>query len=416
MKIMEKETNTEKLLQNIDETTPSQDEELAFIAYQENVTRSKEEKRTRWILIALTVAIYLLGLGLFAIIVQTVYNINQIAGLVTGAVLLVLYTICFVIVIVSIFSKHSFDLEFKKRNTGHFSERANNKVRWEIAKNITEQSVVLNYVENQEKKEFLNKAEAEKVDAFTTITKLLEKYPNHIPGSTNPDSQKLAESLSISMRKDGVIYKKAKKLILRRAVSTGCLTALSQNAIVDASVVAIKNVQLIKDLIWLYGFRPTNAEMTKILSRVVRNVCVAIGFNSMPKSTTWASKVFNKDSSNFLIQLLGQAIDMGAQFLGNGAMTYLVGKYTVNALLSQYRIQDLYRIKDLKNYEIEMTSATVHEINAEIEVEVKELSNKPEEIEEKKEALPKPEETEKKKKWKFPFFKKRKEGVEKDKH
>ncbi len=409
---MEKETNTEKLLQNIDETTPSQDEELAFIAYQENVTRSKEEKRTRWILIALTVAIYLLGLGLFAIIVQTVYNINQIAGLVTGAVLLVLYTICFVIVIVSIFSKHSFDLEFKKRNTGHFSERANNKVRWEIAKNITEQSVVLNYVENQEKKEFLNKTEVEKVDAFTTITKLLEKYPNHIPGSTNPDSQKLAESLSISMRKDGVIYKKAKKLILRRAVSTGCLTALSQNAIVDASVVAIKNVQLIKDLIWLYGFRPTNAEMTKILSRVVRNVCVAIGFNSMPKSTTWASKVFNKDSSNFLIQLLGQAIDMGAQFLGNGAMTYLVGKYTVNALLSQYRIQDLYRIKDLKNYEIEMTSVTVHEINAEIEVEVKELSNKPEE---KKEALPKPEETEKKK-WKFPFFKKRKEGVEKDKH
>ena len=217
------------------------------------------------------------------------------------------------------------------------------------------------------------------------------------------------------MRKDGVIYKKAKKLILRRAVSTGCLTALSQNAIVDASVVAIKNVQLIKDLIWLYGFRPTNAEMTKILSRVVRNVCIAIGFNSMPKSTTWASKVFNKDSSNFLIQLLGQAIDMGAQFLGNGAMTYLVGKYTVNALLSQYRIQDLYRLQDLKNYEIEMTSSTVHEINAEIEIEVKELSNKPEQIEEKKEALPKPEDSEKKK-WKFPFFKKKKEAVEKDKH
>ncbi len=412
---MEKETNTEKLLQNIDETTPSQDEELAFIAYQENVTRSKEEKRTRWILIALSVAIYLLGLGLFAVIVETVYNINHIAGLVTGGILVVLYTICFVVVIVSIFSKHSFDLEFKKRNTGHFSERANNKVRWEMAKNIQEQSDVLSYVENSEKKEFLSKSEAEKVDAFTSIHQLLEKYPNHIPGSTNPDSQKLAEFLSISMRKDGVIYKKAKKLILRRAVSTGCLTALSQNAIVDASVVAIKNVQLIKDLIWLYGFRPTNAEMTKILSRVVRNVCIAIGFNSMPKSTTWASKVFNKDSSNFLIQLLGQAIDMGAQFLGNGAMTYLVGKYTVNALLSQYRIQDLYRLKDLKSYEIEMTSSTIHEINAEIETEVKKLDNKPEVITEKKEALPTTEEKEKKR-WKFPIFKKRKEGIEKDKH
>ena len=218
------------------------------------------------------------------------------------------------------------------------------------------------------------------------------------------------------MRKDGVIYKKARKLILRRAVSTGCLTALSQNAIVDASVVAVKNMQLIKDIIWLYGFRPTNAEMTKILAKVVKNVCVAIGFNSLPKSTTWASKVFNKDSSNFLIQLLGQAIDMGAQFLGNGAMTYMVGKYTVNALLSQYRIQDLYRLKDLENYEMEMSTSTIHEINEEIEVEVKQLSNKPEEIEAPvKEALPTTEEAKKKKKWEFHLFRKTRSKVEKDK-
>lgn len=413
---MDKETNTEKLLQNLDDTTPSQDEELAFIAYQENVTRSKEEKRTRWILIALSVAIYLLGLGLFSVIVQTVYEINHIAGLVTGGVLVVLYTICFIIVIISIFSKHSFDLEFRKRNTGHFSERINNKVRWEIAKNINEQSAALNYMETMEKKDFVNKSEAKKVDSFNQISKLLDKYPNRIPGSKNEDSQLLADCLAISMRKDGVIYKKARKLILRRAVSTGCLTALSQNAIVDASVVAVKNMQLIKDIIWLYGFRPTNAEMTKILAKVVKNVCVAIGFNSLPKSTTWASKVFNKDSSNFLIQLLGQAIDMGAQFLGNGAMTYMVGKYTVNALLSQYRIQDLYRLKDLENYEMEMSTSTIHEINEEIKVEVKQLSNKPEEIEAPvKEALPTTEEAKKKKKWEFHLFRKTRSKVEKDK-
>ena len=175
-------------------------------------------------------------------------------------------------------------------------------------------------------------------------------------------------------------------------------------------------MQLIKDIIWLYGFRPTNAEMTKILAKVVKNVCVAIGFNSLPKSTTWASKVFNKDSSNFLIQLLGQAIDMGAQFLGNGAMTYMVRKYTVNALLSQYRIQDLYRLKDLENYEMEMSTSTIHEINEEIEVEVKQLSNKPEEIEAPvKEALPTTEEAKKKKKWEFHLFRKTRSKVEKDK-
>ena len=107
---------------------------------------------------------------------------------------------------------------------------------------------------------------------------------------------------------------------------------------------------------------------------------------------------------------------MGAQFLGNGAMTYMVGKYTVNALLSQYRIQDLYRLKDLENYEMEMSSNTIHEINEEIEVDVKELSNKPEEIEAPiKEVLPTTEETKKKKKWEFHLFKKIRSKVEKDK-
>lgn len=38
-----------------------------------------------------------------------------------------------------------------------------------------------------------------------------------------------------------------------------------------------------------------------------------------------AGKIFNKDSNNFLVQVLGQALNMGAQFIGNGAMTYMVG-------------------------------------------------------------------------------------------
>lgn len=377
---MNKNKVSEKTLQSIDETSADQDEELAFINYQEEVTHSKEEKRNRAILIALSVALYLLGLGVFAIIVQTIYQMNEIAGIIVAIALLIAYTTCFIVIIVKIFSKHSFDLEFQKRKDGHYSERNNNKVRWEIAKNIVDQSVVLNYLDKMDDKKVLTSKEVEKIASFRELQNLVNKYPgNKIPSSLKEDSINLAESLAISMRKDGVIYQKAKSLILKRSLSTGCLTALSQNTIVDASVVVVKNMQLIKDLIWLYGFRPTNAEMTKILEKVVKSVCLSIGLNTMQNGTNMAGKIFNKDSNNFLVQVLGQALNMGAQFIGNGAMTYMVGKYTINALLRQYRVQDIYRLKSLDDYEMEMNSSTIKDLNDDIKEEVKAIGTKPEE-------------------------------------
>lgn len=377
---MSKNKVSEKTLQNIDETSVDQDEELAFINYQEEVTHSKEEKRNRAILIALSVALYLLGLGVFAIIVQTIYQMNEIAGIVVAIALLISYTTCFIVIIVKIFSKHSFDLEFQKRKDGHYSEKNNNKVRWEIARNIVDQSVVLNYLDKMDDKKVLTSKEVEKIASFRQMQNLVNKYPgNKIPSSHKEDSINLAESLAISMRKDGVIYQKTKSLILKRSLSTGCLTALSQNTMVDASVVVVKNMQLIKDLIWLYGFRPTNAEMTKILEKVVKSVCLSIGLNTMQSGTNMAGKIFNKDSNNFLVQVLGQALNMGAQFIGNGAMTYMVGKYTINALLRQYRVQDIYRLKSLDDYEMEMNSSTIKDLNDDIKEEVKAIGTKPEE-------------------------------------
>lgn len=377
---MNKNKVSEKTLQNIDETSADQDEELAFINYQEEVTHSKEERRNRAILIALSVALYLLGLGVFAIIVQTIYQMNEIAGIVVAIALLIAYTTCFIVIIIKIFSKHSFDLEFQKRKDGHYSEKNNNKVRWEIARNIVEQSVVLNYLDKMDDKKVLTSKEVEKIASFRELQNLVSKYPgNKFPSSHKEDSINLAESLDISMRKDGVIYQKAKSLILKRSLSTGCLTALSQNTMVDASVVVVKNMQLIKDLIWLYGFRPTNAEMTKILEKVVKSVCLSVGLNTMQNGTNMAGKIFNKDSNNFLVQVLGQALNMGAQFIGNGAMTYMVGKYTINALLRQYRVQDIYRLKSLDDYEMEMNSSTIKDLNDDIKEEVKAIGTKPEE-------------------------------------
>ena len=204
-------------------------------------------------------------------------------------------------------------------------------------------------------------------------------------------------------------------MIMKRAITTGALTAISQNTAVDAGIVAVKNMQLIKDLIWLYGFRPSNGQMNKIMFRVVKSVCLAVGLNTLPKSASWASKLFNKDSNSFLIQLFGQALDMGAQFLGNGAMTYLVGKYTIHALFSEYHLQNLFRIQSLQPYEMEMNEATVEVIDARVKEEVKKLSDKPEEKKLTNDDVPLLEQPKKKHHF-FDFLHRKKEKKEEKEH
>lgn len=384
-----KEKLEDKVIENANKISLDNQEDLAFIEYQENVTKSKEAKRDRLILICLLSAAYLLGLGIFATIVQTIYQIQQVVGIVVGITLLVIYTILYIVLLVQIFSKHSFDLEFKKNQNNYFSEKNNNKVRWEIARNIKDQSVVLNYLEKKKSKEFLVAKDAKKVEDFTKIIHLAEKYPKGNPKCNSQDSLDLASCLTNSMEKDGIIYKKAKSIILKNSISTGCLTALSNNAIVDMSIVAIKNMQMIKDLIWLYGFRPTNYEMNKIILKVIRNVCISIGLNTFQGSTNLFATALKKSSDNFLVQLLSQTFIAGAQFLGNGAMTYLVGKYTINVLLNQYHMQEVFRIKVIENYQLDMDINTVSEINQEIQNEVKviEATNKPNSIEDSKQNV-----------------------------
>lgn len=374
MKNHEKKSEAVALIEKNDAL--SREEELDFLDYQESIQRSKESKRNRHILIALTSAIYLLGLGLFASIVQTVYEINNTAGIIVGIALLVLYTIFYIVLIVAVFSKHSFDLEFRKRKNGKFSEKTNSKVRIEIARNLKDQNVILSYLDKQKEKDVLSPKETERTESFETILLIAEKYPKNVPDIHGTDNQKLLNALRIAFEKDGVIYKKAKRMIFKRAIETGTMTALSQNALFDGSIVAMKNMQLVKDIIWLYGFRPSNYEMNRILLRVIRNVSVALGLNTMPKAVNITSKIFNKDSNNFLVSLLGQAIDMGAQFVGNGVMTYIVGKYTIRAMLKEYHVQDLFAQKCDEEYELEMNEKVYKEINEAIHEEVSILKTK----------------------------------------
>lgn len=370
---MEKKQLENKIQKGVEAKAIENDEELAFIEYQENISHSKEEKKTRLLLIALCVAIYILGLGIFATIADTLLTINRIFGIVVLSVLSLIYTVCFVIVIRSIFSRHSFDIDMRKKENHRFSERKNNTVRFEMARNIQSQSLVLDYINKSKSKEYVTAKEDKEVENFNKIIDLAKKYGKSVPDYRSEDASTMFQCLSLAMKKDGIIYKKANSLIMKRAISTGCLTALSQNAMLDMSIVAVKNMQLIKDIIWLYGFRPTNYEMNRIMLKVIRNVCISIGLNTMNRNASVLSKLFKKDSSNFLVQIFAEVIDMGTQFLGNGTMTYLIGRYTIKVMMNQYHMQEVLHDEALKDFTIDVSDESIEKLNDEIKEEIKTL-------------------------------------------
>ena len=131
-------------------------------------------------------------------------------------------------------------------------------------------------------------------------------------------------------------------------------------------------MQLIKDLVWLYGFRPTNKEMNALMIKIIKGVCLSIGLNTLPKGTVLASKILRKDSSNLIVQLFGSVLDMGAQFLGNGVMTYLVGRQTILTLIKEYRFQELFRqyIDSIEELEIPTNPNIIKNLNNEIKNEL----------------------------------------------
>ncbi len=340
------------------------DVERSFKEYQDYHVKSSQEKRSRAILILLTLMGYLVGIGLFASITRNIYERNKIAGYCVGGLLTLFYTIIFILILVDIYSRHSFDLDFSKQNQNkRNAENKNNRIRWKRAENIVSQSESIKELYTKKKEDSL---------ALDKLTKQIRHYGKSIPSYKSKDSTELAENLSIRRKKNGVIYKKAKGRIWKKAVLCGTLTAVSPDTLVDAGIIVIKNRERIKDIVWLYGFRPSNKERNRIRIKVVTSACVGLGLSSMPRGVSLASKIFKKDSSSTRVQRLGSVIDRGAQLIGNGARTYIIGRYTIRARLSEYHRQDVFRKQISNRQERYLEPCDRKELSNQIKRQVKE--------------------------------------------
>ncbi len=295
--------------------------------------------------ILLRVIIAALAVFLFAclfFVSLRVWEINEYAGYGVGALCLILYIVLFIVPMVKLMKSEYFIVNVNAK-TAHAAKNHNRKVRRDIA---------------------------DKMIDLTGKVEGVGWYDSKIVGEmaiavkTNDDKKIMS---CLTELYTGCVKKSAKDLIFKSSMKSAMYSALSQTSKVDAALVVVMNLQLVKDLVFLYGFRPSDAKLVKIFGRVLQNSLIAYGLggvkigNSIVKTMGDAVK-----GIPFLGTAISVIVDSSVQGLTNGVLTAVIGYQTIKYLNQEYRLQEI-----LEGVELAETDEELQETCVEIEKELK---------------------------------------------
>lgn len=295
-----------------------QKEKLTISEYEQKYSSKESTKQTS---LYLTIAISVIAVFLFVmlfILFKEVYEINEYAGYIVGGLGIILYICLFVVPTVKIVSMRKFDIDV----TVYSARKAkahNKKLREELAKKIVEM-----YVMTEGSASIYS---SESVKSITEAQK-------------NKDSKALMLALENIYNND--VKQASKTIINKAALKSGMYSAISQKDTTDAMLVAAVNLQMVKDVLYLYGFRPSDAKLAKILSTVLTNALISYG-------------VANFNVGNAVVKTMGGAVekipilgsvvstlvDSSIQGLSNATLTLILGRQTINYILKEYHLQTI---------------------------------------------------------------------------
>lgn len=278
---------------------------------------------------------------LFSVTVK-VWELNEYAGYAMIAVSVLLYIFLFIVPLVKIFKTDFFEVNVNAY-TARAAQRHNKKVRRNIA---------------------------DKIIDLTASVEGVGWYDSAVVGCLAiavkaGDEQGIMRNLTALYT--GSVKSSAKDLIFKSSMKSAMYSAVSQTSKVDALLVAFINLQLVKDIVFLYGFRPSDAKLAKIFARVLQNSLVAYGLGGMKLGNSIVKTMGDAVKG---IPLLGTAIsaivDSSVQGLTNGVLTAVMGHQTIKYLNDEYRLQEI-----LDGVEITQSEDELKETCSSIERELK---------------------------------------------
>lgn len=336
---MEKKKNTELKTAVQQETETSG--KLTIYEYEQKYTKRQNVRGAKILLKIIAAAIGVFIFACLFFVALRVYEINEYAGYGAAAVCVILYICLFIVPLVKIIKSPYFIVNVNAK-TAAAAKKHNKRVRREIA---------------------------DKIIDFTAKVEGVGWYDSAVVGE-------LAINLKAGNDKGvmrcltnlytGSVKKCAKDMIFKSSMKSAMYSALSQTSKVDAALVVFINLQLVKDIVFLYGFRPSDARLVKIFGRVLQNSLIAYGLggvkigNSIVKTMGDAVK-----GIPFLGSAISAIVDSSVQGLTNGVLTAVIGYQTIKYLSEEYKLQQILDGVELAETEEEL-QATCQEIEKEL--------------------------------------------------
>ena len=315
---------------------------MTIYEYEERYVKRENSKGATFMLRMLAVLVGLFFVWCLFSISKEIWDINKYAGYGAAGVSVIIFIVFYIVPVVKIF-KLDYFVTSVNRKTALKAKRKNKALRRQIAEKIVD------VCENVPGVGWYDDRTVEQLERAI---------------KANDDSM-IKEQLTNLY--NGSVKASAKEIIFKCSLKSAAYSALSQSNKTDAMLVAVVNLQMIKDIVFLYGFRPSDAKLVKIFGAVLRNAFVAYGLGGMKIGNGIARTMGDAVRG---IPILGTAIsvlvDSSVQGLTNGTLTAVIGFQTIKYLNTEYRLQNI-----LDSVEIAETEQAFNETCEELEKELK---------------------------------------------
>lgn len=310
----------------------SKETKLTLEEYQQKYNKRTNEKVAKSFSFIFGALIgVLMGTALFFVVLR-LFELHVIAGYIGIIAAGVIFITLYLVPVIKLSNMKSFITTTKDKQSARQAQKHNKALRREIADKM------IDIAANTEGVIWYNSANVLKL-AVARDTK---------------NDQELKAVLTTIYQED--VKKSADKMIRKSAVRVGITTALSQSSLVDTLFMVTYELTLIKDIVFLYGYRPSEAQMAIIYKNVLRNALVAYGVSNVTSGVgkslssslvTALEKVSH--SGNFLAStigsvagsLAGTAVESSIQFAVNSTLTVIIGYQTQKYLIREYKLQEM---------------------------------------------------------------------------
>lgn len=283
-----------------------------------------------------------IGIVIFCMLfsfVKELFSINRIFGYIGIAISILIVIFLYIIPILKISNSKHFQTNVNHENA-KAAQKHNARLREEIADKMIDLSM------------------STKGNGWYSDAKIA---PIAI-ARAKKDGKALSAALTEIYNTD--IKKASRKMIRDVSFQVGLTTTISQSERVDALIVTVTEINLIKKLVFLYGYRPNDSQMLKIYKTVITNALLAYGVQSATTSIAGGiGKLIGGAAKE--IPFISTVIGSVADGTINATLTAIIGFQTIHFLKREYKLQDV-----LNGVEIEDSEENEREMIQEIKKDI----------------------------------------------